>query len=80
MPKHRGRKDYLGDIADSIGASAVREGDGSDLKTNRAKELKLSLCVDLENPSPESQPAYKVLTYTTHLCTYLTTESINFGI
>ena len=39
MPKHMGRKDYIGDIADSICALAVREGGGSDLGTNRAKGL-----------------------------------------
>ena len=39
MPKHRGQKDYIENISDSIGALADRDGDGTDLETNRAKEL-----------------------------------------
>ena len=39
MPKHRGQKDYLGNIADSNGALADGEGTGADIKTNRAREL-----------------------------------------
>ena len=39
IPKNLGQKDYLGGIADSTGALADREGDGVDLKTNRAEEI-----------------------------------------
>lgn len=39
MANKRGRRDYLGNIANSDGRNAGREGDGHDVKSERAGEL-----------------------------------------